>query len=233
MKHLKLPPFGGMATQPVTVNMDEDTGFWIVRNSGSTNTLRVQQYGLGAVPLHPGASIAMSGEDVAIWIPVRPAWPQVSDKGEAFRLLLLRIPQLSWKRGSTTHITGPDRSMTPAMREALIMYFGQHLSWPPLVAPHVRREAEVKKMAAESGLIRKPTLEHWANNRHAVLAGKDGMFTAADWYPGIGGPQRTLANHLAAFHRLVERRTITLARAALWAKEQDVTDFINFDGELA
>jgi hypothetical protein len=232
-KYLKLPRADGMAAQPVTVAIDEDTGFWMIRNNGSTNTLRVQQYALGAVPLHPGASIAMSGEDVAVWIPVQPTWPQVSDKGEAFRLLLLRTPRLSWKRGATTHITGPDRGMTSAMQEALIMYFGQHLSWPPLVAPHVRREAEVRGIAVEVGLVRASELEKWARNRHDVLAGKDGLFTAADWYPQIGGPQRALANHLAAFHRLVERRTITLARAALWAKEQKVTDFISIDSELA
>jgi hypothetical protein len=37
-----------------------------------------------------------------------------------------------------------------------------------------------------------------------VLAGKDGLFTAADWYPRLGGPGRTLSNHLAVFHRLIE-----------------------------
>lgn len=232
-KHLKLPRADGMAAQPVTVAIDEDTGFWMISNSGSTNTLRVQQYGLGAVPLHPGASTAMSGEDVAVWIPVQPAWPRVSDKGEAFRLLLLRTPRMSWKWGTTTQITGPERGMTPAMQEALIVYFGQHLSWPPLVAPHVRREAEVREIAARVGLVRDSKTAQWARNRHDVLAGKDGMFTAADWYPRIGGPQRTLANHLAAFHRLVERRTITLARAALWSKQQDVADFISIDSELA
>ncbi|HXT94323.1 MAG TPA: hypothetical protein VN714_34240, partial [Trebonia sp.] len=66
-KHLWAPSVEGMAVEPVTVYKDAGTGFWTIRNGGRTNTLRVQQYGLGAVPLHPGASMAMPGEDVAVW----------------------------------------------------------------------------------------------------------------------------------------------------------------------
>lgn len=230
-KHLKLPPSEGMATQPVSVFFDGNTGFWMLRNDGSTNTLRIQQYGLGAVPLHPGAFMAMSGQDVAVWIPVRPPLSRVSDKGEAFRLLQLRTAQLSWKAGRTKGVAY-DFAVTPNMEEALIAYFGEYLSWPPLVAPHVRGETEVREIAAEAGLIRQPDLKKWARNRHEVLTGNDGLFTAADWYPQTGGKQRTLANHLTAFHRLVERRTITLARAERWAKKYEVFDFISIDKYL-
>jgi hypothetical protein len=231
-KHLKLPPSEGMATQPVSVLFDGDTGFWTLRNNGSTNTLRVQQYGLGAVPLHPGAFMAMSGQDVAVWIPVRPSLSRFSDNGEAFRLLLLRAAQLSWKAGRTKFIAGPAHAVTTNMEEALIAYFGQYLSWPPLVAPRVRGETEVWEIAAESGLIREPDLKKWARNRHEVLTGNDGLFTAADWYPQTGGKQRTLANHLSAFHRLVERRTITLARVERWAKKHQIFDFVSIDTHL-
>jgi len=37
------------------------TGYRLIRNSGHTNTLQVQQYGLAAVPLYPGATMPMSG----------------------------------------------------------------------------------------------------------------------------------------------------------------------------
>src|SRR5271154_504513 len=42
-KYLKLPPAVGMASEPVTVSWDRATRFWTIRNSGRTNTLRVQQ----------------------------------------------------------------------------------------------------------------------------------------------------------------------------------------------
>src|SRR5689334_22323982 len=69
-KYLKAPPAEGMSSDPVTVQMDHRTGFWMVQNSGITNTLRVQQYGLSAVPLRPQTSMPMAGRDVAVWIPV-------------------------------------------------------------------------------------------------------------------------------------------------------------------
>ena len=52
-RYLKTPPAEGMASEPVTVGLDAETGYWTIRNSGHTNTLRVQQYGLSAVPLGP------------------------------------------------------------------------------------------------------------------------------------------------------------------------------------
>jgi len=84
----------------------------------------------------------------------------------------------------------------------------------------------------ESGLRKAPTLQHWARNRHDVLAGKDGLFTAADWYPRLGGPGRTLANHLAAFHRLVELRSITLSRVRRWAVEHHMEPYVRIDSQL-
>jgi hypothetical protein len=231
-KHLKLPPAEGMSSEPVTVWMDKPTGYWMVRNSGKTNTLRVQQYGLGAVPLPPGAPMVMAGEDVAIWIPVKPARPSLSDKGEAFRLLLLRVPRASRPMGATLLITAPRHSLSPAMCEALVAYFGPHLSWPPPVAPHVRQESEVLQIATEAGLARNTELSRWARNRHDVLAGRDGLFTAADWYPRLGGSERVLANHLTAFQFLVERGSITLPRVFRWAKRYDVEPYLDIDTEL-
>jgi hypothetical protein len=69
-------------------------------------------------------------------------------------------------------------------------------------------------------------MQRWARNRHDVLAGRDGLFTAADWYPRLGGPGRTLANHLAAFHRLVELRSITLRRVRRWVAEYDMEPYV-------
>jgi hypothetical protein len=58
----------------------------MIRNSGHTNTLRVQQYGLSAVPLAPQAAMPMCGPDVATGFrscrrrpgarrTARPQWP--------------------------------------------------------------------------------------------------------------------------------------------------------------
>jgi hypothetical protein len=121
-KYLKAPPAEGMSSDPVTVQMDHRTGFWMVQNSGITNTLRVQQYGLSAVPLRPQTSMPM--------------------------------------------------------------------------------------------------------------AGRDGLFRDADWFPRLGGPDRTLANHLAAFHRLVELRTITLRRVCEWAMRHEVEPYVIIDRQL-
>ena len=227
-KYLKAPPAEGMASEPVTVSLSPDTGYWTIRNSGRTNTLRVQQYGLPAIPLTPRAVMPMTGQDVAVWIPVVPRGPQ----GEGFRILILagveparevpgRAPGME-----TRLITAPRRYLTTATQEALIAYFGDHLSWPPLPAPYVRQQKEVEEIAIRAGLPKYPTPQNWARNRHDVLAGKDGLFTAADWYPRLGGPGRTLANHLAAFHRLVELRSITLNRVQRWAAEQDVEPYL-------
>ena len=41
-----------------------------------------------------------------------------------------------------------------------------------------------------------------------------------------------LANHLAAFHRLVELRTITLRRVCEWARKHDVAPYLIIDRQL-
>src|SRR6201996_4252170 len=56
-KYLKAPRAEGMSSDPVTVSMDQRTGFWMIQNSGRTNPLRVQQYGLFAVPLPPQTAL--------------------------------------------------------------------------------------------------------------------------------------------------------------------------------
>ncbi|MGC1282852.1 MAG: hypothetical protein WA895_07955, partial [Streptosporangiaceae bacterium] len=106
------------------------------------------------------------------------------------------------------------------------------LSWPPVPAPHVRQQKEVEDIAVQMRLEKYPSPEKWARNRNDVLAGKDGLFTAADWYPRLGGPGRTLSNHLAAFHRLVELRSITLRRVRRWAAEHDVEPYVIIDNDL-
>lgn len=231
-KYLKAPPAEGMSTDPVTVSMDQRTGYWLIWNSGHTNTLRVQQYGLSAVPLRPQTSIAMAGRDVAVWIPVVPRG-SAPGKSESFRLLILAGPEKQQDvPGATRLITAPRRYLSAAKQEALIAYFGDHLSWPPLPAPHVRQQAEVEKIAYLHRLPKEPTPERWARNRFDVLAGRDGLFRDADWFPRLGGPDRTLANHLAAFHRLVELRTITLRRVCEWTRDHDVAPYTLIDPQL-
>lgn len=233
-QYLRVPPAEGMASEPVTVSLDTRTGYWTIRNSGRTNTLRVQQYGLPAVPLRPRAAMPMADRDVAVWIPIVPRARQ-SQQSEAFRLLILAALDPSWKEPGrspdmeTKLITGPRRYLTARTQEALIAYFGDHLSWPPLPAPHVRQQKEVEDIARQHRLAKPPT---WARNRHDVLAGKDGLFTAAGWYPRLGGPGRTLANHLAAFHRLVELRSITLDRVRRWAVDHDVEPYVIIEKQL-
>ncbi len=230
-KYLKAPPAEGMSTDPVTVSMDQRTGFWMIQNSGRTNTLRVQQYGLFAVPLRPQTSMPMAGRDVAVWIPVVPHGSG-SGKSESFRLLVLSGAEKPDDAGRTRLITAPRRYLSDAKQEALVAYFGDHLSWPPLPAPHVRQQAEVERIAVQYQLPKAPTPERWARNRFDVLAGRDGLFRDADWFPRLGGADRTLANHLAAFHRLVELRTITLRRVCEWTGKYDVAPYVLIDQQL-
>jgi hypothetical protein len=230
-KYLKAPPAEGMSSDPVTVSMDQRTGFWMIQNSGRTNTLRVQQYGLSAVPLRPQTAMPMAGRDAAVWIPVVPHG-LAPGSSESFRLLVLSGPEKQDGFGATRLITAPRRYLSDAKQEALIAYFGDHLSWPPLPAPHVRQQAEVEKIAVQFRLPKAPTPERWARNRFDVLAGRDGLFRDADWFPRLGGPDRTLANHLAAFHRLVELRTITLRRVCEWAEKHDVAPYVIIDRQL-
>src|SRR3984957_8839277 len=230
-KYLKAPPAEGMSSDPVTVSMDQRTGCWMIQNSGRTNTLRVQQYGLSAVPLRPQTSMPMAGQDVAVWIPVVPHG-SVPGKSESFRLLILSGTERQEGPGATRLITAPRRYLSDAKQEALIAYFGDHLSWPPLPAPHVRQQAEVERIATHYQLAKEPTPERWARNRFDVLAGRDGLFRDADWFPRLGGPDRTLANHLAAFARLVELRTITLRRVCEWADKHEGAPYLLIDRQL-
>jgi hypothetical protein len=230
-KYLKAPPAEGMSSGPVTVGMDHRTGSWMIQNSGRTNTLRVQQYGLSAVPLRPQTTMPMTGRDVAVWIPVVPHGP-AAGRSEGFRLLVLSGSEKLDGPGATRLITAPRHYLSEAKQEALIAYFGDHLSWPPLPAPHVRQQAEVERIAVQYRLAKEPTPERWARNRFDVLAGRDGLFRDADWFPRLGGPDRTLANHLAAFYRLVELRAITLRRVCEWADKHGVAPYLLVDRQL-
>jgi hypothetical protein len=233
-RYLKVPRAEGMATEPVTVGFDLRTGYWLIRNNGRSNSLRIQQYGLAGMPLYPGAALPMSNEDVAVWIPVVNTKPRANERSEAFRLLILATEQAPrrLRGGDTLVITAPRRMLTPSQQEAIIAYFGDHLSWPPLPAPHVRKQSEVEDIAQDCGLRKEPTVQRWARNRHDVLAGPDGLFTAADWYPKLGGSARTISDNLAAFYRLVELRTITRRRVQHWARDHDVQPYIVIDSEL-
>lgn len=233
-RYLKVPPAVGMAKEPVTVGLDLRTGYWIIRNTGHSNTLRVQQYGLSATPLYPGGSMTMSGEDVAVWIPVAPKEPRPNERSEAFRLLILATaqPPQRLRNGGTLVITNPRRMLTKNQQEAIIAYFGDHLSWPPLPAPHVRQQSEVAEIATREQLPKAPSVQNWARNRLDVLTGRDGMFTAADWYPKMGGKDRSIGDNLAAFYRLIELRTLTRRRVQRWASDHDVTPYIMLDPSL-
>jgi hypothetical protein len=233
-RYLKVPRAEGMATEPVTVGFDLRSGYWVIRNNGRSNSLRVQQYGLAGMPLYPGAALPMSNEDVAVWIPVVNTKPRANDRSEAFRLLILATEQAPQRLrgGETLMITAPRRMLTPSQQEAIIAYFGDHLSWPPLPAPHVRKQSEVEDVAEDFGLAKEPTIPRWARNRHDVLAGPDGLFTAADWYPKLSGSARNIGDNLAAFYRLIELRTITRRRVQRWAEEHDVRPYVMFDPDL-
>jgi hypothetical protein len=174
----------------------------------------------------------MAGRELAVWIPVVPRGLS-SGNSESFRLLILAtVPEKQDNMGPTKFITAPRRYLSEAKQEALIAYFGDHLSWLPLPAPHVRQQAEVERIASAHGLSKAPDQERWARNRFDVLAGRDGLFRDADWYSPLGGPDRTLANYLAAFHRLVELRTITLRRVCEWAAKHDVEPYTLIDKQL-
>jgi hypothetical protein len=233
-RYLKVPRAEGMATEPVTVGFDLRSGYWVIRNNGRSNSLRVQQYGLACMPLYPGSAIPMSNEDVAVWIPVVNSKPRTNDRSEAFRLLILATEQAPQRLrgGETLMITAPRRMLTPNQQEAIVAYFGDHLSWPPLPAPHVRKQSEVEDIAENFGLLKDPTIQRWARNRHDVLAGPDGLFTAADWYPKLGGSARNIGDNLAAFYRLVELRSITRKRVQRWTEEHDVRPYVMFDPAL-
>ena len=161
-----------MASEPVTVSWESGTQFWTIRNSGRTKTLRIQQYGVAAVPLPPQSEMPLTGENVAVWIPVKPRALRRNENGEAFRLLILATKEPASLSGETRRRTYTRVSPTPATQEALIAYFGSHLSWPPLPAPHVRQQSKVAEIPRRHGLQPDQSLENWARNRHNVLAAR-------------------------------------------------------------
>jgi hypothetical protein len=236
-KNLRVPVAVGMAMEPVTVSPDPDCGHWKIRNRGRTNTLRVQPYGLRAIPLRPHASMAMPGADVAVWIPVVPRGGNPDDRTETFRLLLLHAPEPLRMTGETHNITETKiRALTPKMREAVIMFFGEYLSWPPLPTPHVRQESEVNDIAQAHGLLaRDKKGEHWARNRNDVISGREGMFITSEagrWYPPLGGAARSAGNYLPAFQRLIELGAVTSAMVRHWADQLGVEHYITIDENL-
>ncbi len=229
-RHLQVPAAAGMATEPVSVSPDEDTGHWKIRNRGRTNTLRVQPYGLRAVPLRPNATMAMPGTDVAVWIPIIPSKRSPDARAESFRLLILHAPEPRRGPGPTLNITETKiRALTPEMHEAVIMFFGEYLSWPPLPTPHARKESEVKEIAERYGLPAEKA-QKWARNRNDVLAGPDGLFTqSARWYQPLGGAVRSAGNYLAAFQRFIELGAVTAPMVRRWAMNQKVEPYLIMD----
>jgi hypothetical protein len=229
-RHLQVPAAVGMATEPVWVCPDDDTGYWKIRNRGRTNTLRVQPYGLRAVPLRPNATTAMPGTDVAVWIPIVPSKGSPDPRAESFRLLILHAPEPRRGPGPTQNITETKiRALTSEMREAIIMFFGEYLSWPPLPTPHARKENEVKEIAERGGLSPEKA-QKWARNRNDVLAGPDGLFSqSARWYQPLGGAARSAGNYLPVFQRLIELGAVTAPMVRLWAMNQKVEPYLIMD----
>ena len=228
----EVPPAEGMASDPVTVSLDQRTGCWMIQQQ------RAHEHAAGPAvrPVRraaPPADVDADGRPGRRGVDSRGA-ARVGppSKGES-------LPAADPLRDRDAGRPGGDqadhraaRYLSDAKQEALIAYFGEHLSWPPLPAPHVRQQREVEEIAGAYRLDKEPTPKNWARNRHDVLAGEDGLFTAADWYPRLGGPGRTLANHLAAFHRLVELGTITLPRVFEWADKHDVAPYLLIDRQL-
>ena len=95
-----------MASEPVTVSWESGTQFWTIRNSGRTKTLRIQQYGVAAVPLPPQSEMPLTGENVAVWIPVKPRALRRNENGEAFRLLILatKEPGVAFRGDPPAHL---------------------------------------------------------------------------------------------------------------------------------
>lgn len=233
-KYLRVPTAVGMAIEPVAVSPDPDTGHWKIRNRGMTNNLRIQPYGLRAIPLRAAASMAMPGADVAVWIPVVRHDASPADRREAFRLLILHAPEPVRTRGVTLDVTSTRvRALTTAMQEAIIVFFGEFLSWPPLPTPHVRQESEIKRIAQAHGLLADKG-EHWARNRNEVLSGADGLFTAeaGRWYPPLGGAVRSAGNYLPAFQRLIELGAVNSSMVRRWVEELRLESYLTIDGNL-
>ena len=234
-RFLKVPRAEEIVPEPVTVDFDPQTQYWVIHNTGRSDSLRVQSYGLSGVPLYPSATIHMTNEDVAVWIPVVNTTPRANARSEAFRLLILATgqpPQRLRRPGGPLIITAPRRTLSSDQQEAIIIHFGDHLSWPPLPAPHVRKQSEVEDIAENFGLEKEPTIQRWARSRHDALAGPIGLFTAADWFPTLGGSARSIGDHLTAFYRLVELRLITQRRVRQWVTEHDVSPYIMLDNQL-
>lgn len=190
---------------------------------GRTNTLRVQPYGLRSVPLRPERDDGDARTDVAVWIPIVPSKGSPDARAESFRLLILHAPELRRGPGPTLNITETRiRALTPEMREAVITFFGEYLSWPPLPTPHARKENEVKEIAERCGLSPEKA-QKWARNRNDVLAGPDGLFSqSARWYQPLGGAARSAGNYLPVFQRLIELGAVTAPMVRRWAMNQKV-----------
>jgi hypothetical protein len=176
--------------------------------------------------------MAMPGPDVAVWIPIIPRGGSPDDRAEAFRLLILHAPEPLRGPGPTLNITETKiRALTPEMHEAVIVFFGEYLSWPPLPTPHVRKESEVKEIAGRNGLLADKG-DNWARNRNDVLAGgSDGLFTSqpARWYQPLGGAARNAGNHLSAFQRFIELGAVTAQMVRQWAKRQKIEPYVIMD----
>jgi hypothetical protein len=231
-RYLRAPKAEGMAGEPVAVSPDPDTGHWIIRNRGRTNPLRVQPYGLDSTPLRPGGLMSMPGENVAVWIPVGPRGAEANDRRETFRLLILRAREPGPAPGPTKEITRTrTRALTRAMCEAIIVVFGEYLSWPPLPIPHVRKESEVRAIGEAHGMLAARG-DNWPRNRVEVLSGRDGLFVNPDSYLPLGGDARTPSNYLAAFHRLVQLGSITSDKVMQWADNYGLEPYLRIDKNL-
>jgi hypothetical protein len=159
--------------------------------------------------------------------PNRPSMRSPDARAGSFRLLILHAPEPHRGPGPTQNITETKiRAFTPEMGEAVIMFFGEYLSWPPLPTPHVRKENEVKEIAERCGLSPEKA-QKWARNHSDVLVG---LFSqSARWYQPLGGAARSAGNYLPVFQRLIELGAVTAPMVRRWAMKQKVEPYLIMD----
>jgi len=219
----------GMALEPILFEFDPDSRYWLVRNNGHTNALRIQPWGLRPFPLQPQTSVAMSSTDVAVWIPVMPRGAEPGHRGETFRIVVAHTPELPVTAGKTHNILAPKRKdFTDDQLESLLYFFGEMFSWPPHPAPHVRSTAELRRTIIDP--------DSRFNDAKGRLIDPYAMFRTSksgqrDWYPP-SGRQGSAETYLPAVERLVELGSLTLTLVWYASVQLGVRDYVPIDENL-
>jgi hypothetical protein len=219
----------GMAVEPILFECDPHSGYWLVRNNGHTNALRVQPWGLRPFPLQPQTTVAMPSTDVAVWIPVLPQGADPGDRGETFRVVIAHTPELPATAGKTRNIIAPKRKgFTDEQMESLLYFFGEMFSWPPHPAPHVRSTAELRRTVvdADSRFI---DAKGRLIDPHAMFrTSKSGQ---RDWYPPSGRPG-SVETYISAVERLVELGSLTLGLVWYSSVRLNARNYVPIDETL-